>query len=115
MVQIVFAAVEVRSLEFGTLRVMAPPIIRATTCTASPTLFISVVIVVLNPRSLMMTVLNEFSTPLGMAAANTEMKRIIILGSRKVRMDCGFLKAFFLDSRLILRDTLHGNDALMLI
>lgn len=53
--------------QFGTLRMMLPPMIRATTCTASPTDLSSVVLVVLKPMSRIMTVENELTTPLGMA------------------------------------------------
>lgn len=55
------------NLQFGTLRMTDPPIISAIICTASPTDFSSVVLVVLKPISRMMIVENEFTTPLGIA------------------------------------------------
>jgi len=54
-------------LQFGTLRMMAPLIRRPMTWVASPTDFSSVVLVVLKPISLIITVENELTTPLGIA------------------------------------------------
>lgn len=48
-VQRMFAAVAVRSREFGTFNVMAPPMNKAITWTASPTDLSSVVLVVEKP------------------------------------------------------------------
>lgn len=73
-----------RYSQFRTFKVIAPPIMRATTCTASPTDLSSVVLVVENPYNksqsvilyLMMTfntmssiiiVENELTTPFGIA------------------------------------------------
>lgn len=87
-VQRILAAVEVSNLEFGTFKVMVPPMINETTTTASPTDFNSVVFVVENPISSMIIVENELTTPFGIAAANTEMKRRIALGSRNAIKPC---------------------------
>ena len=80
-VQTMFAKVDVKSREFGTYSVTAPPISRATTCTPLPTELSSVVFVVGNPRSFIIMVENELITPLGMAAAKILTKTSHILGS----------------------------------
>lgn len=70
IMQSVFAVVATSSRELGTLSVIEPPIQRATTWTALPTEFSSVVLVVEKPRSRMMIVEKELTTPFGTAAAN---------------------------------------------
>ncbi len=104
-VQRMFAAVAVNSREFGTFNVIVPPMIKATICTASPTDLSSVVLVVENPRSLIMIVEKELTTPFGIAlkisanfvlglwidrtyAANTETKSSKAFGSAKARSAC---------------------------
>lgn len=92
----ILASVAVANRELGTFKVIAPPINSDIMTMASPTDFISVVFAVLNPMSWIMTVENEFTTPLGIAAANTDMKRRIALGSLNVLRACFLLKVLFL-------------------
>lgn len=92
----IFAAVAVSRREFGTFNVIIPPIIKATIKTASPTDLSSVVFVVVNPMSLMIIVENELMTPLGITAANTEIKSRIAFGSVKATKPCFLLKTLFL-------------------
>ena len=97
---------------------MAPLMISATICTASPTDLSSVVMVVLKPMSRMMIVEKELTTPLGIAllrrhvskqlskqircieestyAANTLTKTKIVLGSKKPNFTCFISKVLFL-------------------
>jgi hypothetical protein len=56
-----------RYVQLGTLRMIVPPIISATICTASPTDLSWVVLVVVKPISRMMIVEKELTTPFGMA------------------------------------------------
>lgn len=70
----IFATVAVMSRELGTLRVIMPPIKRATIWIASPTDFSSVVLVVEKPRSLMIIVEKEFTTPFGIALDEVRLK-----------------------------------------
>ena len=92
----ILAAVEVSNLLLGTFNVIVPPMTRATITTASPTDLSSVVLVVENPISSMMIVENELTTPFGIAAAKTEMKSKIALGSVNATIACLVLNFFVL-------------------
>lgn len=111
-VQRIFAAVAVSNRELGTLSVMIPPIRSEMTCTASPTDFNSVVLVVENPISRMITVEKELTTPFGIAlvkdqrldwetdenthAAKTAVNRSRALGSTNAAKACSFTNLLFL-------------------
>lgn len=90
------ATVAVKRRELGTLRMIAPPMMRPIIWMASPTDFNWVVMVVLKPISRIMTVENELTTPLGMAAAKTEVNINSVLGSVKPRATWLLSKALFL-------------------
>lgn len=96
IVQRRLAAVAVSKREFRTLRMMVPPIRRATIWIASPTDLSSVVLVVVKPRSRMMMVEKLLTTPFGMAAAKTETKTRTAFGSQNARMACFLSKPLFL-------------------
>lgn len=96
MVQIMLATVAVTRRELGTLRMIAPPMMRPMIWMASPTDFSWVVIVVLKPMSRIMMVEKELTTPLGIAAAKTEVKINSVLGSVKPRATWLLSKALFL-------------------
>lgn len=55
------------SIQLGMFKMTVPPMSSAMICTASPTDLSCVVLVVLKPRSRMMIVENELTTPFGMA------------------------------------------------
>jgi len=54
-------------LQFGTVKITVPPMSREMICTASPTDFSFVVIVVSKPMSRMIMVEKELTTPFGIA------------------------------------------------
>jgi hypothetical protein len=95
-VHMMLAAVAVSNLLLGIFSVIAPPMTSAMIWTASPTDLSSVVLVVENPISSMMIVENELTTPFGIAAAKTETKSKIALGSDNATIACLALKVFVL-------------------
>lgn len=90
------AAVEVSNLLFGIFSVIVPPITSAIMTTASPTDFSSVVLVFENPMSSIIIVEKELTTPFGIAAAKTEIKSRIALGSDNATIACLVLNVFVL-------------------
>jgi len=92
----ILATVEVSNLLLGIFRVIVPPMTSAMITTASPTDLSSVVLVFENPMSSIMMVEKELTTPFGIAAAKTEIKSKIALGSDKATIACLVLKFFVL-------------------
>lgn len=64
---VMFTMVTKVNVQLGTFKIIVPPMISATICTASPTDLSCVVLVVLKPMSRIIMVENELTTPFGIA------------------------------------------------
>ena len=64
---VMFTIVTKVDVQLGTFKIIVPPMISATICTASPTDLSCVVLVVLKPMSRIIIVENELTTPFGIA------------------------------------------------
>jgi hypothetical protein len=62
-----------------------------------------------------MTVEKELTTPLGMAAAKTLTNTSMILGSKKPNLIWLLLKALFLITHVVARNSFYSYDTLALV